>query len=210
MDKVEPGRLDQLQAGDDIRLADITELAAFEDLIAQSVDPNFDRELWATRPALQDLIRPPKFNGTIADITLEEMDHPYQRLLDARQRGWHFQRGGGSFELSSRFASELIPKYRGFILAASGRSSGRGTIGSIQTEIWYYPLPLEIERRASGKDRIRKNPVYRGQAIRRVVAVPKIDQVPWRDLDQTARAIGFRVSQQAMLHPIVEAIERKR
>jgi hypothetical protein len=52
----QPPRLEELQPGDVIHFADITELTAFEDMIADAVDPKHDPELWAARPKLLDLI----------------------------------------------------------------------------------------------------------------------------------------------------------
>jgi hypothetical protein len=42
-------RLEELLPGDVIRFADITELTAFEDMLAGVVEPKHDPELWAAR-----------------------------------------------------------------------------------------------------------------------------------------------------------------
>jgi hypothetical protein len=64
-----PYQLNELTSGDVIEFADINELVAFEDMVAQAIDPTCAKA-WASRRHLRDLIRPPKFNGTIADIKL--------------------------------------------------------------------------------------------------------------------------------------------
>src|SRR4051794_30297011 len=89
-------RLEELSPGDVIKLSNITELTAFEDMIVDIVQPDHNPDKWATREKLRDLIRPPRFNGTIADIELTVMADPYERLLDAPERGWQGGHGRGS------------------------------------------------------------------------------------------------------------------
>jgi hypothetical protein len=86
-----PQVLPEFAPGTVVELSDITELAAFETCVAYNIDPDMvpsAREAWEARPHVRDLIRPPKFNGTIASIALEVMADPYERLLDAKERGW--------------------------------------------------------------------------------------------------------------------------
>lgn len=87
-----------LRAGSVIEFADITELPSFEDQIAAEIDPEMtagQADVWAGRIAIQDLIRPSKFNGRIADVALHVLDNPYVRLVTAQDRGVTFTKRGG-------------------------------------------------------------------------------------------------------------------
>jgi hypothetical protein len=183
---------DLLKPGTVIELADSTQLSAFEDLIAQSVDPNYNPDFWLARPKLRDLIRPPKFNGTIANIKLEVIGEPYERLLDARERGWQLGKGPGKFELSGESAQSRIEKYKGFSFTADAKSSGRGVIGQIQAELFYYPV----------YDRPERHYDKEGKGVTRILTKPKIERERFIQLDETSRRIGFEVLKEAMKHPM--------
>jgi hypothetical protein len=219
----QPSLVDTLQPGNVIEFADIAELVAFEEVIASEVDPEYNPVIWASRQALRDLIRPPTFNGTMADIRLEVMADPYDRLLDARERGWKIGRGQGSFRLKSELAEELIPRYRGFTLLANPKSSRPGSLSQIQSELWYYPTPLYVashigseakssNRTKSGEireyqytttqDHIRPSSAYHRGEIRRIVARPKMETERFIEHDASARRIGFQVLRQQLMHPI--------
>ena len=200
-------RLEDLQPGDVIRFADITELTAFEDIIAGGVESKHDPELWAARPNLRDLIRPPKFNGTIADIKLTVMADPYERLLDAPKRGWKngYARGtilGKKHELSSSFAANLIPRYRGFILTADAKSSGRGTIGQIQAELWYFPLTPQSNKAGENYRAVNRFRDDYGDTIKRIVTKPNFEAGRFASADAASRTIGFNQLREAMSRPI--------
>jgi len=188
--------------GNVIEFGDITELATFEDLIAKKVEPVYDHSngSWPGRIALRDLIRPLKFNGTIADIKLEVMKDPYERLLDARQRGWAMPYRTIP-KLANEFAEELIPRYRGFVLTADAKSSGKGTVGQIQAEMWYYPMPLRVRSRSHGKITLRRD-YSTGETLRRVVSRPRLEEEKFIELDATARRIGVSLLRQSLVHPI--------
>jgi hypothetical protein len=224
--KDSPPRLDDLQPGDVIRFADITELATFEDIIADSVDPKHDPERWAARPALRDLIKPPTFNGTITNIELAVMANPYDRLLDANKRGWKGSRKlqlGRHHELASSVAAEFIPRYRGFILTAEPQSSRPGIRGQqIQAELWYFPTPPVIKRAGRetssyNVDKSGEKHHYRyttrkeyiaggrhksGEDIRRIVTQPRMEREVFLAHDAASRTVGFNQLRQAMMRPI--------
>lgn len=213
-------KLSELVHGDVIEFADIRELAAFEDLIAAEVDPKHEPEVWAARSKLRDLIRPPHFNGTIADIKLVVMADPYERLLDAKERG--LKPGSGNYVLSSELAKSLIPRYRGFILTATPKSSRPGEFGQIQAELCYFPVPPSLEKAGrtqhhsyklkSGdvirytttlrNDYIKRNNNQEGKAINRVVTQARIERELFIQAHEESRRIGFDVLRKAMMHPI--------
>jgi len=145
-----PSLADTLQPGSVIEIANMFELAAFEDLVASDIDPTYDPVMWATRIALKDLIRPPKFYGTIEDIKLEVMAEPYERLQDAKKRGW--QLGPGNFGRKSENDKDAGQHYHGFVLTGTPKSSRPGQLGQIQAELWYYP-PLSVYRIEEGQVR---------------------------------------------------------
>lgn len=201
--------ISELIPGDVIEFADITELPAFEDIVFAEIDPSMtdrQREAWMGRVALKDLIRPPKFNGSIANINLEVMENPYDRLLDANDRGWTFRgRGNGSlnYKLTNQYAEELIPRYRGFVFTADAKSSGRGVVGQISTEIWYKPVPRYSAISKLGKSySVKHANAYAGSSVTRTVAKPKMEIDRFIDLDEKARHVGFKVLARSMKHAI--------
>jgi len=186
------------KAGDVIEFGDITELAVFEDIIAPIVDPGYDPELWSCRPNVRDLIRPPKFNGRIGDIALTVMESPYENLLTASSRGLKIGSGCGSFRRTSDRANKEIKHYMGFGLTANASSTGRGVIGQIATELYYYPCPRQVH-----EDYNYSSGSLTGEAIRRVVAKPKLETSKFIELEKTARWIGLETLRKAMMHPII-------
>ncbi len=218
-DSVVP-KLSDLVPGDVIEFADIRELTAFEDLIAAEVDPKHKPEVWAARAKLRDLIRPPDFNGTIADIKLVVMADPYERLLDAKDRG--LKPGSGNHVLSSELVESQKANYRGFILTATPISSRPGNLGQIQAELWYFPVPPSLEKAGktrhgsyklksgevigytatSRNDYIKRKNHQEGKAINRVVTQPRIERELFIQAHETSRRIGFDVLRQAMMQLI--------
>lgn len=209
MSEASPNPLESLQPGDVIEFADITELPAFEDMVAAAVDPDMFAcysANWAGRVPLREFIRPPNFNGTIADIRLEVMDQPYERLLDARERGWRLD--GSQYERFSELGQQSISHYRGFTLMADAKSSGRGIIGHMQTELWYYPLSAIIGKNYNTGRVLKSLSANGGLPIRRVVAKPKIGSETFIALNEHSRQIGFTVLRQAMQHPITQPMRQ--
>src|SRR5205085_931467 len=111
-------------------------------------------------------------------------------------------------------------KYHGFILSADANSSGRGTIGQIQAELWYYPIPLTLhtqkgeiitvkqaysgEKRdyVAHKDYVKHNTAYVGETIRRAITKPKLETEKFIEFDKRARRIGYQVLRQQMVTAI--------
>lgn len=207
------------KAGDVIELGDITELAVFEEIIAPLVDPKYNPDVWARRPHVRDLIRPPKFNGRIGDIALTVIENPYENMLSATARGYAFYNNARNFKRTSDRAEEEVKHYMGFGLTASAISSGRGVIGQIVTELYYYPCHRglikagtvehrtlksgEIRTYVSKSDRTCSRGPDMGETIRRVVAEPKLERAKFIELDETARRIGFATLRHSMMHPFI-------
>lgn len=215
-----PHSLEVLEPGSVIEFAEITQLKAFEDLVAVIIEPDLtptDMEHWVKgRLALQNLIRPPTFNGTIADIRLQVMEEPYARLVDARERGWQLP-GGGKYALSGPLSDELISRYHGFVFTANAMSTRKGFVGEIQTELWYYPINHFIRARnlaqasaiSNKTNLIAKNSGSNaGLPVRRAVAKPKIETQKFLALHESSKKIGFAVLRQAMAHPLIQPMRQ--
>ncbi len=218
--------VNHLQPGDIIELTNITELPLFEDLVAADIDPtmtNTQKAGWAGRMAIKDLLRPPRFNGRITNIQLSVMKEPYEKLGNARERGWRFSSKGGQPQASKnpteRADDNSVP-YRGFGFTADARSTGRGIVGQIQAELWYRAVASywregtgHYTRKRTG-ERIeypamlcsRSLEIHGRSPIQRIVTQSQIEAERFIALDETARKIGFRVLQQNMRHPIVQPI----
>lgn len=219
-----PHSIAELKPYDVINLADLTELVAFEDLIVADVEPNYDEQLWASRPHIRNFIRPPKFNGTIGGITLICMDDPYARLMDARDRGLIL--GSGNFGLSEEIRQQYAHRYHGFILTAEASSTHPGPLAQIQTEMWYYPYAVYPQTAVTKGDRLyykrvnkagesvvrnytahknyqktQSNASNRSAAIARVVARPVVETEKITEANEESRRIGFAVLREAIMHP---------
>jgi hypothetical protein len=202
-----PQSISDLRPGDAIELADVTQLPAFEDMVAEVVDPGMTesmRDAWAGRVAIRDALRPPKFNGNILDIKLVVMDEPYQRLFDANARGWTFARGYGKSIPANRTSDQdAIDSYHGFIFTADASSSRGGVVGQIQSELYYGLVPERKSRKRytsseSGQERRytyvdRPLTAHGGASVQRFVARPKIETEAFIRLHEEAVSIGLAI-----------------
>lgn len=205
-----PTSIAELAPGTVIGFGDITELPAFEDMIASEIDPritNIYRDAWAGRTAIRELVRPAKFNGRIGDIMLTVMNEPYERLCDANERGIRFTRGkgGGTGGSQSRLTENLdvlVPQYKGFIFTASAYSSGRGLIGQVQTEAYYFPThftnrPDKSDGSPGGRSLALNKSA--GSSVRRVVAKPVIaSEGAFIELNEASRCIAYDVLRKSL------------
>lgn len=210
----------ELMPGDSIHFDDITQLPAFEDYIASMVDPDMTdsmQQAWNGRVALRDIVRPPKFNGSIRDIQLVVMEDPYDRLLDLKERGWKLNKSRLGNPTSQ---SDVVDSFQGFTFIADALSSGRGTIGQIQAEIWYNCVPLQKRpARYTAEDGTSKTARTgpktakivshtAGASVQRRVTIPRIEADKFIQLNETSRQIGFEVLKQNMMHPIIQPINQ--
>lgn len=196
-----------LAPGTVIQLDEITQMRPLENAIAMAVRPDMtpmQQYAWNGRSDIVDAVRPLKFNGRMVDIELAVMEDAYDRLLDAKDRGWKLGAGNG-YKLSQEWNLDKVERYVGLALVANARSSGRGIIGQVQTELWYYPIPdsLSSQVRKDGTVRFHTNTAkYAGTSVRRVITKPKLETEKFRELDETARRIGFNTLRDAMLNSI--------
>jgi hypothetical protein len=209
--------VEKLNPGDLIRLDSVGELATFEDMVAEQIDSEMTTEMrdaWLARVATKDLIRPPKFNGSMASIGLVVMDEPYAQMLSARERGWAF---GSSIGRSGTSKEYVIDSCRGFTLIADALSTGRGVIGQIQAEFWLCEVPrsnsVKIYSLKSGEKRkfvhnYKQTHNYGGLSVRRVITKPKLEVEKFYELQENSRRIGFEVLRTQMMHPIVQPMSK--
>lgn len=213
MTDISPESFELLVPGDIIELKDQTELIPFEDVVALSIDrqmpeilPDITTRLnlvaWAGRQTITELIRPQKprpFIGTIANIQLEVMADADERLADAQDRGWQVGRAATLPSVGLNVA--LLPLYRGFKFFAEARSSGRGTIGEIQSEIWYYPKHLKVNYKSGGTGG-QAIDSSAGSSVCRIVARPKMEVENFAKLDETSRRIGLALLKNNLRFPL--------
>jgi hypothetical protein len=214
-----PETLQKLTPGDAILLDDITQMPAFEDMVAEQVDPTMTpamRDAWAGRVVIRDLLRPPRFNGSLTDIKLVVMEAPLDRLFDARERGWTFSRHIGSgYPINRPHDDEITGSYQGFELMANAHSTGRGVVGQVQAEIWYGRVPTyrtsELRTLKDGSVSLyhydnKQAANHGGMSVQRYITSPKLETGVFINLDENARRIGFQVLSHQMRHPIIEPV----
>ncbi len=211
-----PKNMGDLIPGDFILLDDITQLPKIEDMVAEYIDPEATksmRDAWCGRVAIKDLVRPPKFNGTIADVKLVVMDEPYERLFDAVERGWRFMKGRGSGVPVKRFSDGVTPDgFFGFTFVANAKSTGKGTIGQIQAEIFYGGIATQTLTSRTLKSgevsrasyTFKQTVMHAGSSVQRYVTKPKIEDKLFIELDENSKKIGFEILRQNVSHPLVQ------
>jgi hypothetical protein len=219
MSEVPKESIEIFQTGNILEFNDLTELVTFEDTIAFDVDPDLDLDLWACRVNLREFMKPPKFNGRLINIKLVVMEKPYDRLLDANERGWSLQSTASSAGVKITDPvnqQHIIPKMRGFVFVADASSSKGGVISQVQAEMWYYPLPLNIANAGvtkHGSYTLKDGTVAESfwttktarisdkaspsAALRRVITRPKTETDKFIEHDEAARRIGFSVLRNA-------------
>ena len=189
-----------LQPGDRVDFDNFTQIKAFEDMVATVIEPLpsvQEKLIWDHRPPINTLIRPPKFNGTIANIALEVMQDPYQKLLSAANDGWKLP--GPRYIRNAENINVQEKYYKGFYLTANAQSTGRGTIGEIITALWYIPAPF---KKRDDNKKLRKSSDDYG-AVRRIVSVPKIEADHFSALNEKSRKIAYEVLRREMSNPIL-------
>jgi hypothetical protein len=199
-----PTNINELSPGDVIEFKDVTELPAFEDIVALTIEPEptgREWDFWRGRQHIRDFIRPAKFNGSIRDIRLQVMEEPYEQLVGAPQRGIMVDMRGKN-RRTSLHSVETFKRYRGFVLTAEGVSSRSGGGGHIQTELWYYPSAMVMSRGKLVRDSQQRSTSF----VNRVIARPYFEDDRFRELYETSRKVGFEALRQAMTHPLIQPI----
>lgn len=206
-----PVTISELKPGDTIEFDNITQLPAFEDLVAQFIEGNvppspWELRMWGGRMMIGNLLRPNGYNGDIRQVRLTVMEEPYDRLYDARERGWKF---GMSRPHNRSEDPAVAASYLGFLLTAVATSSGRGPAGGqIQAELYYGSvgiIPYTPKRRLIDGSEADQTYIYKsstngGSHIRRFVTKPIIEQEAMIALQEESRRIGFETLRAAMMH----------
>lgn len=204
----------ELEPGDVVTFDHIGEVPAFEDLVAQHIDSQMaDLDLesyrhaslnvytWAGRVPIKNLIRPPKFNGSLTEISLIKMEDAYERRLSVQDRGLKFAKsnggGGGGrkhMTIHGPAAEQQMAMYQGFELVADAQSSN-GWTGQICTEVYYYPVPVVNKGRAC----VQKPHNYGGLTVNRNVTSPVVvEDDSFAERLDASKQRGFKVQAEAM------------
>jgi hypothetical protein len=143
------------------------------------------------------------------------MEYPYERLLDACERGWKSSPGsrlGRGNQLTPEQEGRIKGKYMGFVLTADAQSTGRSTIGHIQSELWYFPVSgasdvimnpdTQRGRTRADTDRNRNQGGVFGVGVKRLVTQPKIEQGVVQSLGAASRRIAFAQLRNAYANPV--------
>lgn len=163
-----------------IELSDGSQLAEFEQLVADHISPATSPAAalqWAGRARLVDELRPRRFSGRLVQIQLAVMENATDAMCSARDRGLVFMPGTGNAKQIKRFRkNENIGRALGFTLLGMAESTGRSNIGQVQAEIWYQ----------------KGIPAYGGvTAVQRIMTRPKMNANNFVELDTTSRLIAL-------------------
>jgi hypothetical protein len=188
-----------------IELTDVTLLPAFEDIVAASIQPVMtdpQREAWEGRRDAKQVVRPIGHHGGIVALELSVMSDPFERLVDARARGWVLSKGSGNFNRDAANNQQTIARFVGFIMIADAKSSGKGTIGQIQAELWYGPVGNTSNRKKDGTDSLTPNTRNSGgRSICCYAAKARLEKTRanYIAFDTAVRRVGFQALK-ASLH----------
>ena len=190
-----------------IQFESFSEVEAFENVVADLVDPNMsatEANNWHSRDNLQEIVGHPKikgrqFNGRMLGIELVPMQKPYTKLLSARNNGWklplNVSRIGSTNELDGDYRAR---RCFGFHFTAQATSTGRGAIGEIQAGLWYLPVTRHV---ASGN--IQKRTVTNGgRSVVRIVTQPRFEEENFIRLSEDSERIALDVLVANMKRPL--------
>lgn len=181
-----------LKPGDKIYLSEVTELPGFEDRLIDSLYPDWEmassRVLWEGRTRLQNLITPQRHFGRIIDVSLELMPEPFERLMDARERGIKFtEKGGLPFKKLSDETRDLFRENTvGFVFGGDAVVSGIGQAASIYAELWYTPSYMSPKRGAATSP------------IKRIISKPETDQDQIDEIISSSIGRSFALSREGL------------
>ena len=183
---------------DIITFDDWPELVAFENVVAEAVEPLTsvpEKEAWLARVALREEIQVPRFNGRLLDLQLTVMNDPYHQLISAKRRGWVLK--GNNYDRTGESSMRTLDCYTGFKLTATAKSTGKPPIGIISTELWYFPVPI---LRTNGGHQYKTSYSHGGCSVQRVVAKPRLEKDKFIEFDEAAKHVGFTVLRKQMMH----------
>lgn len=210
-----------LEPGDVVTLSHIGELPAFEDLVAEHIDTQMaeldiegfyheplDLATWAARTSIKEMLRVPKFNGNVLNIRLVRLDDPYEHRLTVKERGKNYAKNRHANPVNGPFAELQRPLYQGFQFVGDA-SSSNGWKGQVQSELYYYPIPInKIDEHSPLKRYIESNwfqhtSAYAGLNVVRSITKPVIvEDEAYLIRHEASTETGFKVLQRAMRRPI--------
>jgi len=157
-----------------LALGSVDRLQDFEMTVIETMHPDMTSEelaMWMSQTALTHLIRPKGFHGQMGQVRLDALDDPYDRLMDARERGKRFGVGRGYIRKDERTIDASIEhaanNTRGYALTAHTIGAHKRTTGTIDTEVFYVPAPPR---------QLASNKVY-FSPLRRFVTIPEFTKL---------------------------------
>ena len=190
-------------AGDVIKLPNIQDYVKFEDRLIDFVPHSKQAKfIWEGREKIDQKITPKKFYGRVCDISLTYIDQPYD-YIQAYTTG---QRR------DTLLNTTQTPGFAfGFILQAALSSTGRGTIGALDTFIAYAYQGLEQQKNGLYYFKSPNASSVGACGIRRVVCTPTVvTDTPLEELRESSRQTALRLKRWAMKHPYRGATETNR
>ncbi|HSW37585.1 MAG TPA: hypothetical protein VLG37_04440 [Candidatus Saccharimonadales bacterium] len=165
--------IEDLYPGRVLDFGRLDDLHPFEDDIAPLVDPTYDRDTWLGRVPLKGLLTPDGFHGRVDDISLTVMAEPYERLLNARQRGKRIN--PGRYERTTKASQAQIGQFLGFTFKAAAYTGRQSKVSPLEAEIWYAPI-------SASNGGSRGGAMVYGMALRRIVTKLDYDREAIRNL----------------------------
>lgn len=179
------------EIGDEVVFSDAVEFMRFEETLPRYIDQTAT-DAWACRPNIKEQLRPAKFNGRMAGVTLVPISP--DRIVN---NSWLTIDGRNTYRRINIDAEPLSELTIVFDLFARAMSSGRGQIGTISSTLLYRPRPFSTSsgyRAATG--------AY-PYGIRRHIQKPIIsNEIAFDELVKTARSNALLLESAAMLSPI--------
>lgn len=178
--------------GNVLQFDTIRELVAFETLLAGAIDPQLNDardRIWNDRDEVSRYLKPPKFIGSFLNIALTVMPNPYERIVDARSRGWKMYTPG-RFERDSDLNRSTIEYFTGFCFTAIAKTTGKPAAEVVEAEMWYYPTTNTRLCLATDPDKQRPSN-HNGPSIQRTVTKPRLKPIAGAVTDPTLQKLGF-------------------
>lgn len=178
----------ELAPGDVVLFENLSQLSGFEDMVAEYIDPDMDysaREAWAGRMAVKEMLRPPKFYGSVININLVAIPEPFDELVRAAREGGRF-RGEKGVPIPKSISQnpDVMQSYLGFRFLADAKTSGKGVIGQIQAGLWYGKVPPDEVGRPKAK-------THGGRSVQRYVTKALLEKARIVTPPETSRRIGY-------------------
>jgi hypothetical protein len=206
-----------LSPGAVIGIGELSNLTFFEDVLALKIRPEMttrEWDSWVGRFALHKELKSSavdagvRHGDRIEDVQLIAMDSSYDRLNDARSRGWKFM---PRIRPTKRLQNEqLMATYRGFTLLGNAVRFGGKQVGQVQAEIWYGDTPnfYDLHDLQGGVvRRVTRQLAPDGQPVKRYATQAKLELENPIVVDAAAPQLTLEQFRASVVHPLIEIME---